>query len=130
MCLLAFLRRNGTVFPRRRLQFSVQGGFGSGFPRRTSSAGNPRGLGGQFLRRRLHFSVPGGFGGPFRRRMVPRSVPGGLGGGFPRRMLPLRYSRRRWRRFPALVTKKADPKGQLCSLLFKICVITQFTCYS
>jgi hypothetical protein len=39
-------------------------------------------------------------------------------------------SGRIWRLIPARATKKADPKGQLCSLLFKICVITQFTYYS
>ena len=84
MCLLAFLRGNGTVFPRRRLQFffcaekdtlfwrgrvplGVLGGFGGSFRRRTSYAGNLRVLGGKFPRRRLHFSVPGGFGGSFPR---------------------------------------------------------------
>ena len=47
------LRGLGGQFPRRRLHFSVPGGFGGSFPRRTSSADNPRGLGGQFPRRRL-----------------------------------------------------------------------------
>ena len=39
-------------------------------------------------------------------------------------------SRRIWRLIPARATKKADQKGQLRRLLFKICVITQFTYYS
>ena len=86
----SFCAEKDTLFRRGRVPRSVPGRFAGQFRRRTSSAGNPRGLGGQFPRRRLHFSVTGGFGSPF-----------------PRRMLPLRYSRRRWRRFPALATKKS-----------------------
>jgi hypothetical protein len=91
----------------------------------------PGGFGTVFPRRRLQFSF-------LRRKRYPISAQNGA----------TEQSGRIWRQIPAQnVTtevfqaemapfsragnkKKADPKGQLHCLLFKICVITQFTYYS
>ena len=124
------LSGSGSQFPRRRVPRSIPGGLGNEIPRRRLQF--------SFLRRK-RYSIPAQKGTPEQsgriwrpipaqnfirgqsarvRRAIPAqvatfSVPGVFGGSFPRGQ-----------------QKKADPKGQLLRLLFKICVITQFTCYS